>query len=396
MQPASSMSTATGNPHLLRGEEVVRDAESFNAIIDDQLYLGNLSAAESPHFISRLGVTHILSVCPDYLAPNANVKHLTLPMMDDEHFDILQHLPTTCRFIQGALNGGGRVLVHCVMGISRSATIVCAYLMFSRLLSASRAIQFVRNRRPRSRPNYNFIRQLQVFAECNYDVSPTSSPYIAWRTRQDFDEANSLRVTDGMPITDRLFLSFDFPSNKSHAAAFLEYLGVTHLVSITPDNVSEAGDILTKQVRKHFIVSYTSKESLLVSLPLLCQFVSNALQASDSRVFLHCMDEARGGLAICAYLMFSRRIEPSEALEILQDRVPLFEDTPAIRRQLELFEQCQYAPTHRHPLVRGWVSTPEFRAQIPTQTPGYVDEIMQKGKALQSSVMALWGGSASS
>ncbi|KAJ6561145.1 protein-tyrosine phosphatase-like protein [Mycena vulgaris] len=362
-----------GDPSISRGEEVVRDAESFDAILDDKLYLGNLSAAESPQLISRLGITHILSVCPDYLATDAN------------------HFPTTCQFIQEALDDGSRMLVHCVMGISRSATVVCAYLMFSRHLSASQAIQFVRKRRPQSRPNYNFIRQLQVFADCNYDMSPAAIPYIAWRKRQDFDETNSLRVIDAMSITDRLFLSFDFPSNKVHATALLEHLRVTHVVSITPDSVSGAGEILAERVHKHFIVSHTSKKSLLVALPLLCQFMHNAMQDNSSRLFLHCMDEERGAMAICAYLMFSRRIPPKQALEILQDRVPLFDENPVFRRQLELFEECQYAPSHGHPLVRAWSSTPNLEAE--TWTPGYVDGIMQRGKALQASMKSLLSGS---
>lgn len=62
--------------------------------------------------------------------------------------------------------------------------------------------------RPKSRPSYNFIRQLQFFAQCNYDVSPTEPSYIAWQAQQNFDEANSLRVIDGMPVLpDQLFLS---------------------------------------------------------------------------------------------------------------------------------------------------------------------------------------------
>ncbi|KAJ7849951.1 protein-tyrosine phosphatase-like protein [Mycena olivaceomarginata] len=369
------LSQTFGNPSLLRGAEVVRDAESFDAIIDDKLYLGNLSAAESPGLLTRLKITHVLSLCPDFLEINAAgiVQHLILPMVDDEHFDLLQYLPSTCKFIQEALDSGGRVLVHCVMGISRSATVVCAYLMFSQHISVAQAIRLVRKRRPKSRPSYNFIRQLQFFAQCNYDVSPTEPSYIAWQAQQNFDEANSLRVIDGMPVLpDQLFLSFDFTSNTAHGNALLEHLGITHVVSITPDRISGAGDVLSKYVHKHFIVPYTSKESLLLSLPLLCQFVDGALQANNnSRVFLHCMDELRGGTAICAYLMFSQRISPSQALEILQEQVPLFEDNPLLRRHLELFEQCQYSPSQRHPLVRTWVSGPNPMVNK-MLTPSYV------------------------
>ncbi|KAJ7493331.1 protein-tyrosine phosphatase-like protein [Mycena galericulata] len=347
----------TGNASLrvLRG--AVYDAESFSAIIDGKLYLGNLLAAESPQLMMRLGITHILSVCPDYLVTSKDVKHLTIPVQDDEHFNILQHLPATCQFIQEGLDEGGKVFVHCAMGISRSAIVVSAYLMFSHHISAAQAIQAVRAGHPQSRPNYNFVRQLQVFSECNYDPSDEAAPYIAWRARQEFDETHSLRVIDAMPvIEDRLFLSFDFPSDSDHATALLDHLGITHIVSITPDALSDIRNL--NYVHKHFIVPYTSKESLLLSLPPLCKFIEGAMQEDGSRVFLHCLDEMRAGIAICAYLMFSRRIQPSEALEILQDRVPLFDDNPLVRRHLELFQECQYTPSHRHPLVRAWLSTP--------------------------------------
>ncbi|KAJ7089780.1 protein-tyrosine phosphatase-like protein [Mycena belliarum] len=385
-------STNKGYLRLSRGGG---DAESCNAIIAGRLYLGNLSAAECPQLSSRLGITHILSVCPDYLAPAANVQHLTLPMVDDEHYDILQHLPNACHFIQDALDGGGRVLVHCVMGISRSAAVVCAYLMFSRQSSAAQAIQFVRTRRPQSRPNHNFIRQLQVFGEFNYEISPATPAYVAWRTRQDFDEANSLLVIYGMAVTDRLFLSLDFPANPSHATALLDHLAITHIVSITPDNVCSVGLAFAARVHKHFAVSNTAKEALLVALPPLCHFVRSALDAPAARVLLHCLDETRGGLAICAYLMSSRRIGPSAALAALHARVPLFEESATLRRELELFEKCAYAPARTHPLVRAWVAPREVAAGY-VCVGGVGAGIAPKAKALQAGMCPLLGVSVES
>ncbi|KAJ7173617.1 protein-tyrosine phosphatase-like protein [Mycena filopes] len=389
------------DPSLLRGEDVVRDPASYDPIIDDKLFLGNLSTAESPQLLAQLGITHVLSVCPDYLEVPAHLKHLSLPMMDDEHYDILEHLDVTCRFIQDASDAGGRVLVHCVMGISRSATVVCAYLMFSQTISAGQAVRLVRARRPQARPNYNFLRQLQVFSACNYNVDPTAAPYIAWKTRQEFDEAHSLRVIDGMPIlADRLFVSLDFPSKPDHASALLDHLGITHIVSITPDHISnaEAAILERHMVHKHFIVPYTAKESLLLSLPLLCRFVDDALRTNStgSRVFLHCMDEMRGGIAVCAYLMFSRQIPPRAALDILQDRLPLFDASPTVLRHLELFDQCQYAPAQRHPLVRAWVNNtpppPQLQAtQGKIDSTSYIAGLLGRGKSLQASVITLLG-----
>jgi hypothetical protein len=52
---------------------------------------------------------------------------MTIPVDDSQYSDILIELPKACQFIEEAISEGGKVLVHCVMGISRSATIICAY-----------------------------------------------------------------------------------------------------------------------------------------------------------------------------------------------------------------------------------------------------------------------------
>jgi len=124
--------------------------------------IGSLSVALSLEQRPELGITHIVSVCPEY--PSTGPNHLTIPIVDSEYADILIHLPVACRFVQSALDQGGRVLVHCVMGISRSTTIVAAYrehhwtlsldhllmktltfaVMKTRQITASAAIRFIR------------------------------------------------------------------------------------------------------------------------------------------------------------------------------------------------------------------------------------------------------------
>ena len=58
---------------------------------------------------------------------------------------------------------GGKVLVHCHGGISRSATVCLAYLMFSRHLRLDDAFDYVRARRHVISPNANFMMQLSQF-----------------------------------------------------------------------------------------------------------------------------------------------------------------------------------------------------------------------------------------
>lgn len=52
------------------------------------------------------------------------------------------------------------MLVHCVGGVSRSATLCIAYLMSSKTLSLRDAYEFVRKKRPTIAPNINFMGQL--------------------------------------------------------------------------------------------------------------------------------------------------------------------------------------------------------------------------------------------
>ena len=53
----------------------------------------------------------------------------------------------------------GKVLVHCMVGMSRSATCVLAYLMISRKMSSAEAIRTVRMHRDIN-PNEGFLQQL--------------------------------------------------------------------------------------------------------------------------------------------------------------------------------------------------------------------------------------------
>lgn len=48
--------------------------------------------------------------------------------VDDVTYEnILIRLPEACQFIEKAIDNGGKIYVHCMMGVSRSVTVVCAY-----------------------------------------------------------------------------------------------------------------------------------------------------------------------------------------------------------------------------------------------------------------------------
>lgn len=59
--------------------------------------------------------------------PDSGITHMRIPVEDVDYADLLIYLPRACAFIEEALQYGGRVLVHCVQGLSRSAAVVAAY-----------------------------------------------------------------------------------------------------------------------------------------------------------------------------------------------------------------------------------------------------------------------------
>lgn len=75
-------------------------------------------------------------------------------------------------------DGGGRTLVHCMAGVSRSSSICIAYLMKHERMSLKDAYAFVKARRPIIRPNPGFFRQLieyekQLFGKSTVTMIPS-------------------------------------------------------------------------------------------------------------------------------------------------------------------------------------------------------------------------------
>jgi len=115
-----------------RGVPIKRpDHRKPSTIIDDFLYHGNIGHAQNIDLLRQLGIQHILNVCDEELDEQI-VDHfdvLWINVEDDICADIRKHFDQTNHFLRQCQQNGGKVLVHCKMGISRSSTIILAYLI---------------------------------------------------------------------------------------------------------------------------------------------------------------------------------------------------------------------------------------------------------------------------
>lgn len=89
--------------------------------------------------------------------------YLNVRVYDDEKTDLLKHWDDTFKYITKAKKEGSKVLVHCKMGVSRSASVVIAYAMKAYNWDFSQAWKHVKEKRNCIKPNNSFLLQLETY-----------------------------------------------------------------------------------------------------------------------------------------------------------------------------------------------------------------------------------------
>ncbi len=146
--------------------DICRDP--FNAITDD-LFLGARPEREVVPALEEAGVTHVVSCLPEQQRAKVGFlgEHfhpLFIPMHDGMCEDIASVFPAFFEFVDGAAErAGAKVLVHCEVGVSRSATLVTALVMRRRKMRFFDAFCQVRAKRGEVLPNIGFATQLHRF-----------------------------------------------------------------------------------------------------------------------------------------------------------------------------------------------------------------------------------------
>ncbi|KAF9905249.1 hypothetical protein EC991_001901 [Linnemannia zychae] len=149
------------------------------------LYLGAEHNATNVRVLKRLGITFVLNVAIE-IAKQEGSTTTTMTQLDTSaaeeatrgsiefkslawthhQKDLLRDFPAAFAMIDAALaanHGQGKALVHCQLGVSRSASLVIAYVMRARGMGLTEAYDFVKQRSGVISPNMSLMYQLAEF-----------------------------------------------------------------------------------------------------------------------------------------------------------------------------------------------------------------------------------------
>lgn len=112
--------------------------------------------------------THVLNLSGFPNEPLGSFVELRIDDCQDTSEQDMTHVfERSLPFIHSSLQSpGAKVLVHCYAGVSRSATVVCAYMLKHpsyHSLNVDQVLSEIRKTRPQAYPNENFMKQLYSF-----------------------------------------------------------------------------------------------------------------------------------------------------------------------------------------------------------------------------------------
>ena len=134
------------------------------------LYLGNINSVYDKKTLKELGITNIISVLAGFDAPfPEDFNYLIINALDNENTDLSKIFEDTNSFIEKAFENNEKILVHCMAGRSRSASVIIAYLIKTFGINAKTSISMLKNKRAIVQPNNSFIKQLNDYYSSLYN-----------------------------------------------------------------------------------------------------------------------------------------------------------------------------------------------------------------------------------
>lgn len=151
-----------GDDEAVQKKERLTQCDKQCSRVLAHIYFGGSTVAQNFDILHACKITHILNcvgyVCPEYFPEDFHYK--TLWLQDHPGEDILCLLYNVFDYFEEVREQGGRVFVHCIQGVSRSASLVIAYLIWRERRPYEEVFDMVKAVRCVISPNVGFTFQL--------------------------------------------------------------------------------------------------------------------------------------------------------------------------------------------------------------------------------------------
>ncbi|KAK1158278.1 hypothetical protein AOXY_G23134 [Acipenser oxyrinchus oxyrinchus] len=208
--------------------------------IFEHVFLGSEWNASNLEDLQNRGIRYILNVTReiDNFFPGVFEYH-NIRVYDEEATDLLAYWNDTFKFISKAKKAGSKCLVHCKMGVSRSASTVIAYAMKEYGWNLERAHSFVKDRRTVTNPNPSFMRQLEEYQ--GILLASKQRHNKLWRSHSESDLSGHHEPdSSSKPPLNLNFTRKDSDNNNSPLEHFL---GMAVLQALTAEPEEEEEEL---------------------------------------------------------------------------------------------------------------------------------------------------------
>ncbi len=134
--------------------------DPMNYIIDN-IYLGGNDAASDENYLKQYNITTVINCAEEIVSVYKDIKLLELNLYDSFNQPLFPKFEVAYKFIKK--NSKNNILIHCALGVSRSASLVAFYMMKEKGWDYDICYNYMKERRPIVNPNSNFVEQLREY-----------------------------------------------------------------------------------------------------------------------------------------------------------------------------------------------------------------------------------------
>ena len=140
-----------------------QDEDSMHYILDN-IYLGDVLAAENETYLKSFNISVVINCAYEHISEYEDLKAYELKLTDHYPQQLFPIFEEAYEIIKN-YNEKNKIFIHCMSGVSRSASLVIFYIMKEKKWDYDKSFEFVQKIRTFINPNSDFVNQLKEYYE---------------------------------------------------------------------------------------------------------------------------------------------------------------------------------------------------------------------------------------